>query len=79
MLKWSKHASRIPVETKSTIGKLFGSGAALFALGFLIWNLDNIFCDTLTRWKVHIDWPRAFLLEGALFFHPQICGVLNTY
>jgi dihydroceramidase len=48
----------------STIGKLFSKGAGMFALGFFIWNMDNIFCDTLTRWKVFIGWPRAFLLEG---------------
>ncbi|RDB29029.1 Alkaline ceramidase 3 [Hypsizygus marmoreus] len=69
LLKWSEHASRVPDNTKSIIGRLFCSGAAIFALGFLIWNLDNIFCDTLTRWKVSIGWPRAFLLEGHSWWH----------
>lgn len=58
-------SSRIPDDKKAAIGRIFGGGSALFALGFLIWNLDNIFCDAvLTRWKVSIGWPVAFLLEG---------------
>ncbi|KAG6889983.1 hypothetical protein C0995_012943 [Termitomyces sp. Mi166 len=64
LLKWSDRTSDIPDRIKSTIGKLFSSGAAMFAFGFLIWNLDNIFCDALTRWKLAVGWPRAFLLEG---------------
>lgn len=69
LLKWSKRTLGIPVKTKSTIGRLFSRGAALFAFGFLIWNLDNIFCDTLTRWKVYVGWPLAFLLEGHSWWH----------
>lgn len=37
----------------------------MFAFGFFVWNLDNIFCTTLTSWKQAIGWPVAFLLEGA--------------
>jgi dihydroceramidase len=40
------------------------TGVAIFALGFVIWNIDNIFCSTLTGWKFTIGWPVAFLLEG---------------
>jgi dihydroceramidase len=40
-------------------------GAWLFVFGFVVWNLDNIFCTALTRQKVAIGWPSAFLLEGA--------------
>jgi dihydroceramidase len=69
LLKWSELSLRIPNKKKSTISKLFSSGAGMFALGFCIWNMDNIFCDTLTRWKVFIGWPRAFLLEGMLFYY----------
>jgi dihydroceramidase len=66
LLKWSKLSFRIPDKKRSTIGKLFSRGATMFALGFFIWNLDNIFCDTLTHWKVSVGWPCAFLLEGML-------------
>ncbi|KAF8899059.1 ceramidase [Infundibulicybe gibba] len=67
--KWSTFASRIPADKRATISQLFGTGAVLFASGFLIWNLDNIFCDTLTQWKVSIGWPAAFLLEGHSWWH----------
>ncbi|KAF8215870.1 ceramidase [Mycena galopus ATCC 62051] len=54
---------------RKAIGILFGSGVAQFLFAFLLWNLDNIFCDTLTRWKVAIGWPLAFLLEGHSWWH----------
>jgi len=69
VLRWSERIKDIPENIRSTIGQLFSTGAAIFALGFLVWNLDNIFCDTLTRWKVHIGWPCAFLLEGHSWWH----------
>lgn len=64
ILKWSEAGERIPTEIKHSIAKLFGTGALLFAFGFLIWNLDNIFCDFLIEKKLLIGWPSAFLLEG---------------
>ncbi|KAJ7597453.1 ceramidase [Mycena floridula] len=69
LLKWSDVRARVPDKQRSEIGRLFAKGAGLFALGFLVWNLDNIFCDTLTRWKVSIGWPLAFLLEGHSWWH----------
>lgn len=36
----------------------------MFSLAFIIWNLDNVFCGTLTQWKRKVGWPFAFLLEG---------------
>lgn len=64
ILQKSEASRRIPDKKKSAIGKLFTTGAALFALGFLLWNMDNLFCHILTRWKIAIGWPLAFLLEG---------------
>ena len=64
LLKRSQLTSSMPAKAKSVVGKLFSTGAALFVFGFLIWNLDNIYCDTLTRWKVSVGWPLAFFLEG---------------
>jgi dihydroceramidase len=72
LLKRSELAGRIPDQKKAIIGTLFSRGAAMFALGFLIWNLDNIFCSTLTRWKVFVGWPRAFLLEGMIHLVYQV-------
>ncbi len=39
-------------------------GVASFGLGFLIWNLDNIYCSTLRRWRRDIGLPWGILLEG---------------
>jgi len=71
ILKLSDASPRIPAKAKKTIVHFFSIGAALFALGFLIWNMDNIFCHTLTTWKVNIGWPVAFLLEGEFCYS---CG-----
>ena len=68
ILQLSEASQRIPAKAKKIIIRFFSTGAAMFALGFLIWNLDNIFCHTLTTWKVSIGWPIAFLLEGQFLF-----------
>lgn len=64
LLRWSEASKRIPNTVRSSIGTLFAKGLGIFALGFLVWNLDNIFCPALTRQKIAIGWPIAFLLEG---------------
>ena len=64
ILHISSTKERIPAQSRSIIVRLFGSGAFMFAFGFFIWNLDNIFCDTVTRWRDTVGWPVAFLLEG---------------
>ncbi|KAF8346973.1 ceramidase [Amanita rubescens] len=68
-LKYSKASSGIPPETKTMIGKLFATGAALFALGFLIWNMDNTYCTSLTDMKRALGYPAAFFLEGHAWWH----------
>ncbi|TFK19965.1 phytoceramidase [Coprinopsis marcescibilis] len=67
ILQHSEASRRIPDKQKAVIGKLFSSGAILFALGFLLWNLDNGFCHRLTQWKLRVGWPQAFALEGNRF------------
>lgn len=66
LLRWSETAKQIPIVTKQTITKLFVTGALLFGFGFVIWNMDNIFCDFLILRKLSIGWPFAFFLEGQL-------------
>ena len=39
-------------------------GLGSIALGFLIWNLDNMYCPTLRRWRRGIGLPWGILLEG---------------
>jgi len=69
LLRRSESAKRIPEEVKSSIATTYATGTGWFVLGFLIWNLDNIFCTSLTRQKVAIGWPIAFLLEGHAWWH----------
>lgn len=38
-------------------------GVALFGIAFIIWNLDNLFCDTWRSLRVQIA-PFGFMLEG---------------
>lgn len=44
-------------------------GLSTFLGGFLIWNLDNIYCHTITRWRHQIQLPLAVLLEGHAWWH----------
>jgi dihydroceramidase len=62
-------AENIPTSLKNDIPFFFWTGSGLFILAFIIWSLDNIFCDTLTAWRVFVGWPAAFLLEGKLIRH----------
>jgi len=69
LLDKSKKSGLILTNTRSEISKVFITGAVTFAFGFFVWNLDNIFCNTLTRWKVAIDWPLAFFFECHAWWH----------
>jgi dihydroceramidase len=51
-----KHPARRDIYYLTTVG------AAIFATGFAIWNVDNIFCNTLRQWREAIS-PFGFLLE----------------
>jgi len=69
LLNYSQHAQSIPDAKKAAVTRTFMSGASIFALGFFVWNLDNIFCNTVTEWKTSLGWPAAFLLEGHSWWH----------
>jgi dihydroceramidase len=43
---------------------MIACGLSAVAGGFLIWNLDNIFCGTLRRCRRDIGLPWGILLEG---------------
>ncbi|KAL0951605.1 hypothetical protein HGRIS_008283 [Hohenbuehelia grisea] len=77
IIRSSDNTARIPSDKKAVISRLFSLGVFTFASGFLIWNLDNIFCVTITKWKKAVDWPLAFLLEGHSWWH--ILTGLGTY
>jgi len=74
---WSDKAMVIPKNIKTSIANLFNTGLCMFLFGFFVWNMDNIFCPTLTRWKISVGWPAAFFLEGHSWWH--ILTGLATY
>jgi dihydroceramidase len=57
------------------ITRLFFTGLAIFVSGFLIWNVDNIFCTELRKMKeVLLSYGGvvgkvAWLLEGHAWWH----------
>jgi len=57
-------SKNVPPVAKKRMGKIYQAGLLTFLAGFAIWNLDNIYCNTLTEWKQAVGWPAAFLLEG---------------
>jgi dihydroceramidase len=54
----------VPPVAKKRMGKIYQTGLLTFLAGFALWNVDNIYCSTLTEWKKAVGWPTAFLLEG---------------
>jgi len=51
-------------EILNTMWKMVACGLGSVAAGFLIWNLDNIYCGTLRRWRREVGLPWGILLEG---------------
>lgn len=50
--------------------KLLLFSFSLFGFGFLIWNLDNIFCSTIRYWRrSYLGLPLGILLEGHGWWH----------
>jgi len=62
-------SKNVPPVAKKRVGKIYQTGLLTFLAGFAIWNLDNIYCNTLTEWKQAVGWPAAFLLEGHSWWH----------
>ena len=52
-----------------TMWILVAFGLSIFLGGFYIWNLDNIYCSTLRRWRRSIGMPWGFVLEGHGWWH----------
>lgn len=44
-------------------------GIGSVALGFLIWNIDNIYCSRFRTWRREIGLPWGILLEGHGWWH----------
>ncbi|KNZ64179.1 hypothetical protein VP01_1058g7 [Puccinia sorghi] len=44
-------------------------GSVTFMTGFLIWNVDNLFCDRISHLKEYLGTPLSFILEGHAWWH----------
>jgi len=51
------------------VHKLTTWGSIIFVTGFIIWNIDNAICSSLTVWKRSIGMPWSFLLELHGWWH----------
>lgn len=45
------------------------TGLTIFVMGFAIWNLDNVLCNQLRRWRRAVGLPWAVVLEGHAWWH----------
>ncbi|KAH8676364.1 alkaline ceramidase [Xylariales sp. PMI_506] len=64
-------SSEIP-SSDAIIKKMWimvATGLSIFLGGFLIWNLDNMFCNTIRAWRHHMQLPWAIVLEGHAWWH----------
>lgn len=48
-------------------------GVLTFLLGFLLWNIDNVFCPQLHAARDAVGYPLAILLEGHGWWHIFTC------
>lgn len=48
---------------------LFVLSNVLYGVGFIIWNIDNIFCDQLRQWRSDVGYPLKPLLQGHSWWH----------
>ncbi|EPQ26764.1 uncharacterized protein PFL1_05743 [Pseudozyma flocculosa PF-1] len=65
----SSSSSPLINQRKREITSLNAKGAIIFALGFVIWNIDNLFCAQLTAWRHAIGYPAAWALQGHAWWH----------
>ncbi|KAH9883719.1 ceramidase [Xylariomycetidae sp. FL2044] len=63
----------VPGPCSDTILKemwiMVATGLSVFLGGYLIWNLDNWYCDTIRVWRHRVGLPWALLLEGHGWWH----------
>ncbi|KAH9456761.1 hypothetical protein MJO28_006829 [Puccinia striiformis f. sp. tritici] len=44
-------------------------GTIMFIIGFLIWNIDNLYCDRISQLKEYLGTPWSFIIEGHAWWH----------
>ncbi|KAI1840500.1 hypothetical protein JX265_008603 [Neoarthrinium moseri] len=69
----AKRAPGSPVPPANSIVKqmwlMVATGLTVFLGGYFIWNLDNIYCSTIRRWRHQMGLPWAVVLEGHAWWH----------
>lgn len=63
------NTSQLGKQRKGEIQKLYLFGTVIFLTGFVIWNVDNIFCYNLRQLRKTVGYPWAILLEGHGWWH----------
>ncbi|KAI8629300.1 alkaline dihydroceramidase [Xylariaceae sp. FL1651] len=53
----------------SQMWTMVATGLSIFLSGYLLWNLDNIYCGTVRRWRHQLQLPWAIVLEGHAWWH----------
>lgn len=48
---------------------MVATGLGVFLGGFAIWQLDNIYCSTVRRWRHELGLPWGIVLEGHGWWH----------
>lgn len=49
---------------RGTMWQMIACGVFSVAFGFLIWNIDGLYCSTLRRWRHEAGLPWGIFLEG---------------
>ncbi|KAF7898583.1 hypothetical protein EAF00_005029 [Botryotinia globosa] len=57
------------VEVQKQVKKLVTYGGVIFVSGFILWNIDNQFCESLTDTKHSLGMPWSFVLELHGWWH----------
>ena len=65
-------------EAVNRMWRLVGTGVGLFLGGFAVWNLDNIYCAELRKWRERVGLPWGALAEGHGWWH-LLTGVGSYY
>jgi dihydroceramidase len=57
------------LQTLRTMWTMIAYGLTIFLGGFALWNLDNIYCSRLKKWRHELGLPWGVLLEGHGWWH----------
>jgi len=69
LIKTLPTASATQLSRRNECGSNFRKGIATFLLGFLIWNVDNLFCDGLTSLRAGRGELLGALTQGHAWWH----------